>query len=190
MTPILLSATILLGVATVIPQVWAGQITTIDPQTGAKTWKIHTNGVSISLTQLLPDQLRAFYLNRGFTLNQIEGYATACVYTLILRNDNAPGTVHFVQSEWSLVSSGGSRSPMDTEGWLQRLQQAGATKPALIAFRWAQFPSEHEYAPNGDWNQGMLATDLPAGSRFDFIARWNIDGKPHQGVLTDVRCIR
>ncbi len=190
MTPILLSATILLGVATVIPQAWAGQTQTRDPQTGAETWKIHSNGVSITLTQLLPDQLRAFYLNRGFTLNQIEAYATACVYTLILRNDNAPGTVHFVQSEWSLVSSGGSRSPVDTEDWLQRLQQAGATNPALIAFRWAQFPSEHEYAPNGDWNQGMLATDLPAGSRFDFIARWNIDGKPHQGVLTDVRCIR
>ena len=61
-------------------------------------------------------------------------------------------------------------------------------KPALIAFRWAQFPPEHAYEPNGDWNQGMLAAGLPAGSSFDLVARWDIDGKPYAGELKNVQC--
>ncbi len=185
-----LSTTILLGVASAIPQVWAGQTQTINPQTQAETWKTHINGVSLSLTQLLPDQVRAFYVNRGFTLKQIEAYATACVYIMILRNDKAPGTVHFVQKKWSVVSPSGSRPPMDTGNWLQRLQQAGATKPALIAFRWAQFPPEHEYEPNGDWNQGMLATGLPAGSSFDLVVRWDVKAQTFEGRLRNVHCAR
>jgi len=77
---------------------------------------------------------------------------------------------------------------MDTNSWLQRLQQSGVKKPALIAFRWAQFPPEHEYEPNGDWNQGMLAAGLPAGSSFDLVVRWDVAGKPYAGVLKNVQC--
>ncbi|MCP3668881.1 MAG: hypothetical protein GY814_00275 [Gammaproteobacteria bacterium] len=183
-------AVVVFGLATVIPRAWADQSKSTNPVTGAESWKTQTSGVTLSLTQLLPDQVRAFYVNRGFSLKQIEPYAASCVYTMILRNDSAPGVIRFVQKDWSVVLNGGSRQLMEADSWLNRLQRTGATKPALIAFRWAQFPSEHEYEPNGDWNQGMLATGLPAGSRFDFIARWNIDSKPYQGVLRDVRCIQ
>jgi len=159
-----------------------------NPDTGAETWNTRSSGVSFSLTQLLPDQVRAFYVNRGFTLEQIDHYVAACIYTTILRNDKASGVVHFVLQDWSVVSDTGSAPPMSTGNWLQRLQQAGATKPALIAFRWAQFPPEHKYEPNGDWNQGMLAIDLPAGSSFDLVARWDVDGKSFEEVLRGVRC--
>lgn len=77
---------------------------------------------------------------------------------------------------------------MKTVDWLNRLKSTGAIKSALIAFRWAQFPAEQEYAPNGDWNQGMLAVGLSAGSRFDVVVRWDINGQGYTGALQNVRC--
>jgi len=185
-----ITSILVLWSAFAISQSWADQTKTTDPETGAETWKTQASGVVLSLTQLLPDQVRAFYVNRGFTLEQIDPYATSCVYMTVLRNDTATGVVHFEQESWSLVSDGHSKPPMDTREWLEQLKQAGSTKPALIAFRWAQFPPEHEYEPNGDWNQGMLSIGLPAGSIFDFVARWDVDGKPYQTGLRGVRCVQ
>jgi len=71
--------------------------------------------------------------------------------------------------------------------WMALWQRRGLSEPARIAFRWAQFPPEQEYEP-GEWNQGMLATGLPPGSRFDLVARWRVGDKTHEGVLSDVRC--
>jgi hypothetical protein len=56
------------------------QSTYRDADTGSHTWDIKAHGVYFSLTQILPDQSRAFYVNRGFTLEQIEAFATSCVY--------------------------------------------------------------------------------------------------------------
>ena len=159
-----------------------------DNATGAQTWETRAHGVTFSLTQILPDQARAFYVNRGFSLDMIEEFANACIYMTVLRNDTAPGPVHFIQQQWSVVTNGDSRPPLDIENWLEKLTKAGASKPALIAFRWAQFPPEQEYEPGGDWNQGMLTTGLPPGSRFDMIARWDMNGKDFQATLKDVQC--
>jgi len=178
----------LIGLLTTSSLAWAEQTITTNPVTGVQTWKNQAYGVSFSMKQLLPDQVRGFFVSRGFSVEQIDSYATSCVYMMILSNDQAPGVVHFVLNKWSVVSESGSRPPMDTNNWLQRLQQSEAKKSALIAFRWAQFPPEHEYEPNGDWNQGMLAAGLPAGSSFDLVVRWDVDGKPYEGVLKNVQC--
>ncbi len=185
-----LTALVALVVLSTVTQALADQTKSSDPQTGAETWEIQKSGVTLSLKQLLPDQVRAFYINRGFSLRQIDPYATSCVYTVVLRNDNAPGIVHFTLKNWSIVSDGYQQPPMDTGNWLQQLQQAGSKKPALIAFRWAQLPPEHNYEPNGDWNQGMLAAGLHKGSSFDLVARWDVDGKPYQIELRGVRCVQ
>jgi len=164
------------------------QTHTTNSISGAETWQTHTSGVTFSLTQILPDQARAFYVNRGFTLAQAESYATSCIYMTILRNDKAPGVVHFELQNWSIGVNGKTSPPINVENWLDRLKKEGVKKSALIAFRWAQFPPEHEYQPGGDWNQGMMTTGLPAGSQFDVIARWDINGRPYEGVLKNVRC--
>lgn len=166
----------------------AEQIHTTAAASGAETWEQQQNGVTFSLTQILPDQARAFYVNRGFTLEQIESYATSCVFMTVLRNDNAPGTIHFVQQNWTIETPGKVQPPMNVTHWLKRLKESGAKKSALIAFRWAQFPPEQEYQPGGDWNQGMMVTGLPGGTQFNLIPRWDIEGKPYAGELLNVRC--
>lgn len=166
----------------------ASQVHRIDPQTNIETWSVSQHGVTFSLTQILPDQARAFYVNRGFTLDQIEPFAQACVYMTVLRNDDAPDVIRYTLEDWAIVSGQVTRQPISIGEWMNRLQATGAGKSAMIAFRWAQFPPQQEYEPGGDWNQGMLTTGLPPGSKFDAVARWQLQGKTYENVLTGVRC--
>ncbi|MCU7816107.1 MAG: hypothetical protein KZQ89_07860 [Candidatus Thiodiazotropha sp. (ex Lucinoma kastoroae)] len=166
----------------------SAQSQTVDPASGAVSWETQIHGVTLSLTQILPDQARAFYLNRGLSAVATEPYAKACVYMMILRNDSAPGVVQFRLKDWSVVSTDQSRPPLSVEEWLKRLEGYDLTQAAMIAFRWAQFPPEQAYQPGGDWNQGMLTTGLEADTVFDLIARWDVAGESYQGLLRNVRC--
>ncbi len=162
----------------------------INSATGAGTWETHAHGVYFSLTQILPEQIQAFYVNRGFTLKQIEAYKSSCVYMTVLRNDNAPGAIHFISNNWSAVVDGKIHTLVSVDKWVQRLTTTNTKQSALVAFRWAQFPVEQQYEPGGDWNQGMLSFGLPVGSQFDVIARWDIDGEAYETKLQGVQCAR
>jgi len=154
----------------------------------AQTWQTHSHGVHFSLTQISPEQAQAFYSNRGFTLQQIESYASSCVYMTVLRNDTAPGTIHYVSNQWSVLVNNKVHSLTTVDEWLQHITDTKVKKSALIAFRWAQFPPEQEYEPGGDWNQGMLSIGLAPASQFDITARWDIEGTDYQATLQGVKC--
>jgi hypothetical protein len=168
---------------------WAAQSQSLDPETGAQTWQTRSDGVTLALTQILPDQARAFYLNRGFPAEAADRYAAACVFMTVLRNDAAPGELSFALADWQVRHADQTRPPLAVETWLAQWQAMGLTEAAQIAFRWAQFPPQQDYAV-GEWNQGMLSTGLPPGSRFDLIARWRVAGKTYQGILENVACAR
>ena len=166
------------------------QSTAINSATGAKTWTNHVHGVHFSLTQILPEQVQAFYVNRGFSLKQIEPYSTSCIYMTVLRNDNAPGSIHFISNNWSVLIDGKSHPLVSVDEWVQRLTTKSTKKSSLVAFRWAQFPPEQEYEPGGDWNQGMFSVGLAAASQFDVIALWDIEGKKYEAKLQGVECAK
>jgi hypothetical protein len=170
------------------PSVWASQTHSVDATTGAETWSTTVEGVTFAVTQILPDQARAFYLNRGFGEDAAESFATACVFMTVLRNDNAPGAIHYKLADWLVESSAGSSPPLSLEHWGERLAPFELAASAKLAFRWAQFPPEQSYRPGGDWNQGMLTTGLAAGRQFDLVARWNIDDETYKARLSGVRC--
>ena len=179
---------IIMGLVSLPVSVAVSQQHSINAVTGAQTWSLATEGVLFSLTQILPEQARAFYVNRGFTLDQINAYASSCVYMTVLRNDSAPGVVHFVTNDWTVSVDQQEHQLKNIGEWIAQLEAGGAQKSPLIAFRWAQFPAEQEYEPGGDWNQGMLSIGLPAESQFDITARWDIEGKPFEAKLKGVRC--
>ncbi len=160
----------------------------VNSVTGAETWKTQSHGVHFSLTQILPEQLQAFYVNRGFSLQQIEPYISSCVYMAVVRNDKAPGTIHFISNDWQVFVDGKAHPLVSVESWMQRWKNNNIKQSAQIAFRWAQFPPEQKYDPGGDWNQGMLSIGLPTGTRFDVIARWNIGSKAYETKLQGVQC--
>ncbi len=156
----------------------------------AKTWKVESQGVHFSLTQLFPDQLRAFYINRGFTLEQAEPFATSCVFMTVLRNDSKESAIHFMRTNWLFKQDDKIFSPKKLSTWLEAFENDKVKKPAQIAFRWAQFPIEQTYEAGGDWNQGMLSVGLPAESKFNIIVRWDMAGKTYESELKGVRCAK
>jgi len=167
----------------------------INKDTGAETWETDTHGVHFALTQILPEQVRAFYVNRGFTLDQIAEYADSCVFMTVLRNDSATKSIHFVRSQWQLLVTDEhdqvqTKRLRSVKDWLDQFIQNKnrVKKPALIAFRWAQFPPEQVYQPGGDWNQGMLSMGLSAKRKFDLIAKWDGNSQTFQAKLEGVQC--
>lgn len=175
-------------------------ISTSSPSIEKKTWEATEHGVTFSLMQILPDQIDAFYLGRGFTLNQIKPYAKTCVYMGVLRNDSASGKIHFLRNSWSIVNKDKDKNklqyPKANSEWIAKFKLLKVKPSALIAFRFAQLPEEQEYETGGDWNQGMLSVNLPVPtkddkkSQFDITVRWDIKGKPYELTLQEVKCVK
>jgi len=166
------------------------QTMTVDRDTGVISWSISSAGVYLSLKQLTPIQVKAFYLKRGFSESQIEPYTRSCVFMTVLRNDSAPGPIHFITNNWSIDVKGQPHQPLSVNQWIDLLSTADVNKSSLIAFRWAQFPIEQQYEPGGDWNQGMYSAGLKAGTQFSLLAKWDINGKPFQATLQGVSCAK
>lgn len=159
-----------------------------DPDSGLESWRASRGGVVLELTQLTPDQARAFFLGRGFEAGEAEHYASACVFMTILRNEAAPAAITYHLGEWRALSANGRSSPLKLkEDWLKEWDARQLAPSRRIAFEWSQLPSEQRFEP-GDWNQGMTTFALPRGSRFDLVYRWTLNGQRHQNVLKGVRC--
>jgi hypothetical protein len=159
----------------------------INPEIGTHTWKRTSDHVSYSFTQILPDQLRAFYDGRGFPQEAAEEFALSCVFMVVVRNGNEEGAIEFETGYWRIISNGQENQLRSINSWMDRWRAIGLETPQLVAFRWAQFPASQEYLP-GDWNQGMLSVGLGAGERFDMMLQWNYQGKSYKGRLHDVTC--
>ena len=152
------------------------------------SWTNTQHGVTFTLRQIPAESVGAFYIGRGFMLDQIQLYMDTCVYTSVLRNDSAPGRIHYNRSDWRTINNGKSEAIVHTSAWLEKLRQSGIPDAALIAFRLAQLPEEQEYETGGDWNQGMLSVNLPSGSQFDMIVHWDIQGEPYEMLLQNIKC--
>ncbi|MBS4097464.1 MAG: hypothetical protein KGZ83_11600 [Sulfuricella sp.] len=158
------------------------------PETGLESWTATRSGVTLALTQLTPDQNRAFFMGRDFAAADAEHYAAACGFMTILRNESAAAAVTYDLAAWRAVLPGGKGHPMKLkEDWLSEWTARGLPETQKIAFEWSQLPSTQRFEP-GDWNQGMTTFALPRGSRFDLHYRWTTDGRQHRNTLKGVRC--
>jgi hypothetical protein len=159
-----------------------------DPESGIETWETAAHGVSLRLTQILPDQVRGFYLARGFDAASVERLAAgACVFQTVLRNESAPGTIEFSLADWRIVTTRGEQRLKLEADWQKEWEKRGVPLPARTAFRYALYPTEHRYEV-GDWNMGMTTYALPPGSRFDLRFAWREGDKRREAVLAGVRC--
>jgi hypothetical protein len=154
---------------------------------GLSTWEVDTKGVHLRLTQISPEQARAFMLNRGMDKQSVEEFAHTCVYMTVVRNEGKQPIGHNL-AYWHYAPEGGQPRSMQTKhDWLTRWQPRNFSKPVKLAFEWSQLPVGQTFAP-GDWNQGMTTFELPAGSRFDVLYRWKQNDKLHEGKLQNVQC--
>jgi hypothetical protein len=152
-----------------------------------ETWQVESGGIQVRLTQITPNQARAFYQARGFSSEQAEHYANGCVFMTVVRNIGATPIQHNL-SNWRYVTADGQpRQIRSKAAWTRYWQRLGVPEPAQIAFTWAQFPAAQSFAA-GDWNQGMTHYALPRGARFDLRFTWSESGKPRHGKLENLRC--
>ncbi len=160
---------------------------TVDAETGLATWQAESDGIQVRLTQISPDQARAFYQARGFPPAATERYASECVFMTVVRNVGDTAIAHRL-ADWRYAVAGQpDRTIRSRAEWADLWQQLGVSEAARIAFNWAQFPSTQTFAP-GDWNQGMTAYDVPRGGTFDLRFVWQADDRQHSGVLEQVKC--
>ena len=167
--------------------VFAGTETRVDAETGLATWQTETAGIQVRLTQIAPDQARAFYQARGFSAEAAERFAAECVFMTVVRNVGDTPIRHRLADWRYVVADQPARAIRSKAEWDQLWKQLGVSDAARIAFAWAQIPATQTFAP-GDWNQGMTAYGVPRGGAFDLHFAWQADGRRHSGKIEHVRC--
>jgi len=161
--------------------------TSLDTGTGLASWQTEQDGIQVLLTQISPDQARAFYRARGFSATATERYVVECVFMTVVRNIGDTPIRHRL-ADWRYVVSGQEpRAIRSKPEWERLWKQQGVNESARIAFTWAQFPATQTFTP-GDWNQGMTTYQVPHGSPFDLRFVWRAGGTSHSGMLKQVRC--
>jgi len=159
----------------------------VDPDTGLATWETQTQGIQVRLTQITPDQIRGFYLARGFSPEATERFARECVFMSVVRNTGDVTLLHRL-ANWRYVTAGQPPRPLRGKpAWDYQWRRMGVPESARIAFEWAQLPTAQTYAP-GDWNQGMTSYSVPRGETFDLHFVWQAGGRTFSGKLEQVRC--
>ena len=159
----------------------------VDPDTGLASWQTGQAGIQVRLTQISPDQARAFYLARGFSAAATERYVSECVFMTVVRNVGDTPILHRL-ADWRYVISGQPPQTIRSKTEWERIwKKWGVNESARIAFSWAQIPTTQTFAP-GDWNQGMSTYNVPRDTSFELRFVWRADGKTHRGLIEQVRC--
>jgi hypothetical protein len=160
---------------------------TSDAATGRVTWAWHDGANSITLAQLLPDQVRAFFQGRGFSAAQSERVAAGCVFQLVIRNEADAAAALTVELPAWRIERAAAAGPRLAAAWEAEWVRLGVASGPRVAFRWALFPARQRFAP-GDWNMGMLTFDLAHGTTFDLHATWHAGGQPRAVPFRDLVC--
>jgi hypothetical protein len=150
-------------------------------------WNAAKNGVEIKVGALKREQAAAFYLARGFSADIIAPYAEACGFSFEFRNAGKTA-VQVKLADWRAAGkAGGARFTLPDE-WDAEWARRGTTEPARIAFRWAQFPAEQEFAP-GDWIMGMAALERRIAGPFRLTLRFYDKNRQHEIAIDNVTCV-
>lgn len=158
----------------------------VEPESGAESWEVHTEGISVNLVQIVPDRARAFLAARGFGKDAAESYARSCAFETVVRNEGETAISLHV-ADWRALANKQEIKPKLEAEWQEEWERMKQTQAARIAFRWSQFPLEQHFE-KGDWGQGMTTYNLPHGTCFDLAFKWTENGKTRNGVMKGVCC--
>jgi hypothetical protein len=159
----------------------AGTVQRSNPGNGLSNWQSDGAAFSLQLLQLMPDNVRAVYANKGFPPALVEEMAGYCMFGTVVRN-LADEPVSYDVADWRAVTVDGVRHPLRTKTeWLKIWQRQG------VDFGWSILPAAQTLEV-GDWGQGFTSIRLPHGTRFDLDYSWRQHGKTVHAVLEGVQC--
>ena len=148
---------------------------------GLSNWQSQNTPFSLQLLQLMPDNVRAVYDNKGFPPALVAQMASYCVFGTVARNlSDAP--LSYDVADWRAVTADGVHHKLRTKTqWLKIWHRYG------VDFGWSILPAAQTFQP-GDWGQGFTTVKLPRDTRFDLDYSWSQNGKTHHAVLKGVQC--
>lgn len=171
---------------------------------GLQGWLLEDQKIEIQLNPLKQDQVRAFYLARGFSSDVVEQIAASCVFQAVMSNISEPAVEVSVDlSDWRLLENTREARLTSKDQWLQSWAEQGASDAARVAFRWATFPWMQSMQQTGDYGWGMIL--LGDGrqptlsqssfnqstfnqSSFDIVVRWRVQGELFSQTLQGLSC--
>jgi hypothetical protein len=158
----------------------------------AEPVRLERDGLKLEMAPLAPDQVRAFFLARGFSSQDAEHIvATGCVFRTAIGSSFVKGgdpEVRVALASWRINPEGKPpKMPRAREDWEAIWKQRGVGEEPATAFYWSLFPTEQSFAPT-DYNWGFLTFGLPPGARFALELRWSGSGKVHSARLENLEC--
>jgi len=181
---------VLLALVPSLPVAAAGVSRSTDGNTGLAKWSFTADDLEIELIQRLPDQTRGFFQARDFPTAVADEIAGNCIFQTIIRNRNTSGAGHPVSIDlhaWRIRHGDVEDGMKLKESWLASWPGETVGQAARLAFQWALFPTRQEFLP-GDYNWGMTAYGLPAGSVFDLLVVWRSEGLEDSGWIRGIEC--
>lgn len=152
-----------------------------NPENGLSNWQSVDAPFKLQLLQLMPDNVRAVYSNKGFPPDLVEEMAGYCMFGSVISNlSDAP--LDYDVADWRAVTSDGvQHRPRTKTEWLAIWKQRG------VDYGWSILPAAQTLDP-GDWGQGFTTLKLPRDTRFDFIYSWRQNGQTFHATLEGVQC--
>ncbi len=168
----------------------ADTVKILDKTSGLSSWVLSDNGLELTLKQAYPDQIRAFYLARGFPDNIAADIADSCMFQTIVKNTLEKGEVITIpQALWQVKTEIKTAGIKLKQTWDKQWQGNKQIKPASrLAYRWATFPTEQRFEPKGDYNWGMTCFDLKPKTRFDVKVVWQLGDKEKSQWIRGLQC--
>jgi hypothetical protein len=164
-----------------------------DSETGLKSWQFEEGGVTLEIIQRLPDQTRAFFQGRGFSVQIADDIANSCVFQVIGRNDlqgKRSASLSFVLKQWRTKHRSTEHPIKLQETWDREWSERSVSMASRIAFRWAMFPTEQFFASEGDYGWGMVSFGLEPGSEFDLHLFWTLNGHKYDAWVNNIECAK
>lgn len=149
-------------------------------------WNGEWDGVTVKATALTRPAVLAFYQARGFSTQAISPYADACVFSFELHNTSQKA-LRVRLADWRAQTVAGTLRFRLPPSWETEWVRRGVAEPARIAFRWAQFQADIEFAP-GDWIMGMAALERRPDGAFRLSIPFFFDRRRHEILLDSLTC--
>lgn len=160
------------------------------PESGLIEWKFTDDNFQIQLIQRLPDQAYGFFEARGFPKKITTDIANSCIFQTIIHNTGKKNAPSFSVSlnTWK-IKINKQIMPLKLKSDWDKQWQTESIKPASrLAFKWATFPTQQTFEPNGDYNWGMISFGPKPGSQFDLYIEWNIQGQKKSTWIKNIIC--
>lgn len=172
----------------------------IDPDTNLKSWILSDKGLELKIAQMLPEQVHAFYLARGFSSTIASDIAANCMMQTVVKNTTSKETgkaITILLKEWQIKQQRKSDDKAEhysgiklKETWNKEWEEDDISNAARVAFRWATFPTEQTFEPSGDYNWGMTSFGMAAGNTFDLNVIWHQGGHQFNTWIHTISCAK